>query len=580
MSTVSSNLSLPYIQSNQAQKHVTHNEGMRILDSLTQLSVISIAQVTPPASPAPGDRYIVPTGATGAWVGQDTQLAVWDENTWRFFLATEGWVAWDQAGQAQVVFVAGQWVPTAPPLQNLDMVGINTTADATNRLAVFSDASLFSHDTNGSHQLKINKDMATDTASLLFQTGWSGYAEMGTMGANDFSIKTSPDGVQFNTSILADTQTGMVSFPSGVEGLIDTEFGAEELVTVDYIASRGTDMVTNGTGLLGNNYNFPTNFTFDPIVTPNIPGSFRFDGYGGALQQSAEFLPVDPNQVYRLRTYIRQGSTPGSWSGFTNQERHKQYMGLMCFDVDKNLINSQHHMRYRDAGVDSLTTLAAPLTPGDTVVHLTDATGWNDSDASAMRRGLTFFEYKNSFGVTYDYYSRINAENLFALSGVDKGNNQITLTAPLPSQLGNPDDPNGTWPAGTAIANSNRGQTNKYMVFAAHIPSSTDTWFKLQNFAGGIDISGTNKVNNFPPGTAFVKLFWLPNFTNRPGGYSGFPDTGSTQPVWFAGCSIVPEPLATLDQTTLGNVNIKVPHSDPVAGTLSLVTSGLTSQVL
>ncbi|MGB0797700.1 MAG: DUF2793 domain-containing protein, partial [Planktomarina sp.] len=72
----------------------------------------------------------------------------------------------------------------------------------------------------------------------------------------------------------------------------------------------------------------------------------------------------------------------------------------------------------------------------------------------------------------------------------------------------------------------------------------------------------------------------LPNFTNRPGGYSGFPDTGSTQPVWFAGCSIVPEPLATLDQTTLGNVNIKVPHSDPVAGTLSLVTSGLTSQVL
>jgi hypothetical protein len=34
MSTVSPNLSLPYIQQNQAQKHVTHNEGMRLLDGV------------------------------------------------------------------------------------------------------------------------------------------------------------------------------------------------------------------------------------------------------------------------------------------------------------------------------------------------------------------------------------------------------------------------------------------------------------------------------------------------------------------------------------------------------------------
>ena len=44
MSTVSPNLSLPYIQQNQAQKHVTHNEGMRLLDGVVQLSVLSRAQ--------------------------------------------------------------------------------------------------------------------------------------------------------------------------------------------------------------------------------------------------------------------------------------------------------------------------------------------------------------------------------------------------------------------------------------------------------------------------------------------------------------------------------------------------------
>jgi hypothetical protein len=55
MSTVSPNLSLPYIQQNQAQKHVTHNEGMRLLDGVVQLSVLSQAQTAaPPHKPRCG----------------------------------------------------------------------------------------------------------------------------------------------------------------------------------------------------------------------------------------------------------------------------------------------------------------------------------------------------------------------------------------------------------------------------------------------------------------------------------------------------------------------------------------------
>ena len=56
MSTVSPNLSLPYIQQNQAQKHVTHNEGMRLLDGVVQLSVLSRAQTAPPANPVADTR--------------------------------------------------------------------------------------------------------------------------------------------------------------------------------------------------------------------------------------------------------------------------------------------------------------------------------------------------------------------------------------------------------------------------------------------------------------------------------------------------------------------------------------------
>lgn len=62
----SENLSLPYIMPSQAQKHVTHNEAVRMLDALVQLSVADTALVSPPAEPVPGARYILPEGCTGA----------------------------------------------------------------------------------------------------------------------------------------------------------------------------------------------------------------------------------------------------------------------------------------------------------------------------------------------------------------------------------------------------------------------------------------------------------------------------------------------------------------------------------
>ena len=73
----SPNLALPYLLANQAQKHVTVNEALRRLDALVQLSVLSASLAAPPASPADGDRYIVPAGATGTWVGTDLSIVTW-----------------------------------------------------------------------------------------------------------------------------------------------------------------------------------------------------------------------------------------------------------------------------------------------------------------------------------------------------------------------------------------------------------------------------------------------------------------------------------------------------------------------
>ena len=193
MSETSAVLALPYIQPSQAQKHVTHNEALRLLDVIVQLAVLDRVRVVAPATPAIGDRYIVAAGATGAWAGQDGRIAVWDVEGWVFFAPAAGWRAEVIAERTSVVFGATGWVATGDLPQRFAQLGVNAAPDAANRLAVSSAATLFNHAGNG-HQLKLNKAAAADTASLLFQTAYSGRAEMGLAGTNEFALKVSADG--------------------------------------------------------------------------------------------------------------------------------------------------------------------------------------------------------------------------------------------------------------------------------------------------------------------------------------------------------------------------------------------------
>ena len=215
MPEVSTVLSLPLILPSQAQKHVTHNEALRVLDVAVQLAVLNRTLTTPPALPAIGDRHIIAAGATGAWAGKSGQVVVFTAQGWDYFVPKPGWQAHILAEAQTAVFDGSDWaVPGAGPLAP-SMLGVNTSADVTNRLAVASNASLFTHD-GGGHQLKVNKSATVQTASLLFQSAFSGRAEMGLMGSNDFAIKVSPDGVSFADAMVVDRATGVASLPQGV----------------------------------------------------------------------------------------------------------------------------------------------------------------------------------------------------------------------------------------------------------------------------------------------------------------------------------------------------------------------------
>lgn len=205
-----SRLDLPFIMGGQALKHITHNEALERLDALVQPVVESTTVTTPPSAPLPGEAYLIPTGASGAWAGHTGEITAHQSGAWHFYDPAAGWQVFDRNTGTVQVFDGTAWVPVAATGAGLPRLGVNASADTTNRLAVAADATLFSHDGAG-HQLKLNKAGAAATASLLFQSNWSGHAEMGLMGDNHWRIKVSADGLAWTDAITVDATTAAVS---------------------------------------------------------------------------------------------------------------------------------------------------------------------------------------------------------------------------------------------------------------------------------------------------------------------------------------------------------------------------------
>ncbi|MBS3850593.1 DUF2793 domain-containing protein [Devosia sp. BSSL-BM10] len=213
-------LSLPFIMPGQAQKHITHNQALQALDALVQLAVQTRTLTEPPIFPIEGETCLVPAGASGVWAGHTDEIASFQAGAWLFLDPAPGWQLYCTADQTQLVFDAGAWVPLASLGSALPRLGINTSADATNRLALASEASLFTHAGNG-HQIKLNKATPGDTASLLFQTNWSGRAEMGLAGDDNWQLKLSADGASWISALSLEPETGITRFAGSVRPATD-----------------------------------------------------------------------------------------------------------------------------------------------------------------------------------------------------------------------------------------------------------------------------------------------------------------------------------------------------------------------
>jgi len=225
MSDSSPILSLPYLMPSQAQKHVTHNEALQSLDVLVQLSVQGFDAETPPDPPVLGAVYALGASPSAAWAGQSSgTLAVWQGAAWQFITPLPGWRAWGLGDSELRVWDGSAWGAATALPETLPRLGIQTSADNSNRLAVSAAATLLSHE-GGGHQLKINKSAPAETASVLFQSGWTGHAEFGLAGSTDFSIKLSPDGSSWSEALRFDATSGTATGTAVQSDPLDTTPG-------------------------------------------------------------------------------------------------------------------------------------------------------------------------------------------------------------------------------------------------------------------------------------------------------------------------------------------------------------------
>lgn len=211
MSETTPSLDMPYILPDQAQKHVTHNEALQRLDALVQLVLTDIVSGAP-ANPAEGECFGIRTaGPTGDFQDRGGQIACFIDGSWIFARPRTGWLAWNAATRRPVYYDGSEWQPLIS-LSQMDQLGINATADSTNRLSVSAPASLFNHQ-GGSHQMKVNRAAEANTASLLFQTGFSGRGEFGLLGDLNIGLKVSTDGTNWKRAFQVDPN-GVVRNPS------------------------------------------------------------------------------------------------------------------------------------------------------------------------------------------------------------------------------------------------------------------------------------------------------------------------------------------------------------------------------
>lgn len=84
MTGTSDRFCLPLLQAGQAQKELTHNEALALIDMLLHARAESATLTAPPPGAVVGQCWIVASGGTAEWSAHDGEIACLTTGGWRF----------------------------------------------------------------------------------------------------------------------------------------------------------------------------------------------------------------------------------------------------------------------------------------------------------------------------------------------------------------------------------------------------------------------------------------------------------------------------------------------------------------
>lgn len=288
MSDTSTHLGLPYLLAAQAQKHVTHNEALRLLDAMVQLSVLDRTRTMPPVSPTDGDRHLVASGATGLWAGWDMNVAFWVDGSWLRLVPRPGWLVWVATEQVFLVWNGSAWEPVGVPQDVSDAIfSLVNDTDPTKK-ALFSLSGITTGTTrtyslpNTSSELAILAGTQTFTGNKTFS---------GTLTASGTVMVSAASAIIGTATTTATYGMGTGATTTGVTKTVNLGTGG---------ASGSTTVVNIGSATAGAGgttvVNTPT-VTFANAVTqvgmPQANLTAQLLGLGGATADSYNRVSVN-----------------------------------------------------------------------------------------------------------------------------------------------------------------------------------------------------------------------------------------------------------------------------------------------
>jgi hypothetical protein len=298
----------------------------------------------------------------------------------------------------------------------------------------------------------------------------------------------------------ADYATGWITLTKALVGLDQVDNTSDvnkppSTPTKDYIASRGECLVTNGSAMLGTNYNF-TSWDLNKTDHPaGAAGSFQTKTTAAGATSADEYIAIDPTRAYEMTFAFKQASGDGT---------RRFYSYVAPYDIDKLSIGPQFYMEQ----ANTRTTLAVDLKVGDTTVTLTSAANWNNAagGTNTHLRSIIVWNYVDGAGYAWPVgtYSRNMRIDAYADGGIS--GNVVTLRTPwtgIPA------------PAGTPVSNGSSG--GNYMYGASNVlaPSSWGTFgpFRYSGVHTNLQASATSA---FPIATSFIRVGFLHHYPPAP----------------------------------------------------------------